>query len=85
VEVLRMGKRNPDVDRQWRAFDRRLDREIKKDLNECEALLRELYVVCLDKLHRRLIRGNISLSQYYRETQIIANCAERLNSLAEEE
>lgn len=84
MEVLRMGKRNPDVDRQWRAFDRRLDREIKKDLNECEALLRELDVVCLDKLHWRLIRGNIDLCQYFRGIQVIVACVERLNGLAGE-
>lgn len=83
--IIRLGGRNPAVDQQRRALLRRLDREMQRDLNECETLLRELYVLCLDKLHRRLIRGNIDLSNYYRETQVIANCAEQLNSLAEEQ
>lgn len=62
-----------------RRINAQLDREIEKGLAETERLLRELLVVCLDKTHRRLIRGQIGLSQYYKNTQMLVCCAQRLN------
>lgn len=79
-----MGKRNPDVDRQWRAFDRRLEKHLEREMLEVEGLLRGYLVAMLDLTHRRLIDGRISLSEYYRTTEMLAYCGERLNHLAEE-
>lgn len=56
-----------------------LNREVEEGLADCERLLREYLIMCLNRINRRLIRGQISLPDYYRETQLLACCAERLN------
>ena len=83
--MLRMGKRNPDVDRQWRAFDRRLEKHLEKEMLEVEKLLKEYLIAMLELTHRRLIDGRIGLSEYYRTTQMLAYCGERVNKVCEEE
>jgi hypothetical protein len=85
VPVLRMGKRNPDVDQQWRAFDRRLEKHLEKEMLELEKLLKEYLIAMLDLTHRRLIRGRISLSEYYRDTQMLTYCGERVRRCTEED
>jgi hypothetical protein len=79
VDVLRMGKRNPDVDRQRQALLQRLDRHIEKELLETEKLLKDYLVAMLNLTHRRLIEGRITLSEYYRDTQMLAYWGQRLN------
>lgn len=56
-----------------------LDRQIEKGLAENKRLLEELLIICLDKTHRRLIRGQIDLNRYYKDTQVLACCGQRLN------
>ena len=83
--MLRMGSRNPDVDRQWRAFDRRLEKHLEKEMLEVEKLLKDYLEAMLNLTHRRLIDGRISLSQYYKDTQMLACCGGRVNKVCEEE
>jgi len=79
VDVLRMGKRNPDVDRKRQALLQRLDRHIENEMAEVEKLLKDYLERTLHLTHRRLIDGRISLSQYYRDTQMLAYWGQRLN------
>jgi hypothetical protein len=52
---------------------------------EIEKLLRDYLVAMLDLAHKQLLRGKISLSEYYRTTQMLAFCGERVNKACEEE
>jgi hypothetical protein len=82
--VFRMGKRNPDVDRKRQALLQRLERHIEKEMLELEKLLKDYLVAMLDLCHRRLLRGRISLSQYYKETMMLAHSGQRLNRIDED-
>lgn len=66
-----------------RRINRKLDYEIERGLAENERLLRELLVICLNKTHSRLVRGQIDLGRYYADTQALACMAERLNNSGE--
>lgn len=75
-----------EIERDWfeknriRGILRGLEAENRKLMLEVENLLKDYLVAMLDLTHRRLIGGKISLSQYYRDTQMLACCAERLRN-----
>jgi|GEM_PF-5210200 len=83
--------KNTGIDRDWfkrnriKGILRRLEAENERLMAEIEKLLRDYLVAMLDLTHKRLIRGQISLSRYYRDTQKLACCGERMNHLAEED
>jgi hypothetical protein len=82
--------KNIEIDPDWfkknkiRGFSQRLERHIEKEMAELEKLLRDYLIAMLDLCHRRLLRGKISLSEYYRTTQMLAYCGERVNKVCEE-
>ena len=70
---------------QWiRAYNRELDRRIHQEMLEIEKLLGDYLKAMLDLAHRQLLRGKISLSEYYQTTQMLAYCGERINKACEE-
>lgn len=77
--------RNPVLDPEWftknkiKGVLRRLDRENEELLAEVEKLLKDYLIAMLDLTHRRLVDGKIGLTEYYSDTQMLANCAERIN------
>ena len=89
--ALTTERKNSEVDPEWFTKNkiqqvlRRSEAQQQREMLEIEKLLRDYLVAMLDLTHRQLIRGQISLSDYYRTTQMIAHCGERLNELAEEE
>jgi hypothetical protein len=71
---------------QWiKIYQRELDRRNDKEMAEIEKLLKDYLVAMLDLAHRQLLRGRMSLSEYYRTTQMLAYCGERINKACEEE
>jgi hypothetical protein len=82
---------NMEIDQEWftknkiKQVLRRSEAQHRREMLEIERLLRDYLVAMLDLTHRRLIDGRISLSQYYRDTQMLAYCGERVNRVCEEE
>lgn len=68
-----------------KTYQRDLDRRHNQEMLEIEKLLRDYLVAMLDLAHKQLLRGKISLSEYYRTTQMLAFCGERVNKACEEE
>jgi hypothetical protein len=70
---------------QWiKAYQRELDRHIHTEMLELEKLLKDYLEAMLNLCHRRLLRGTISLSQYYKDTMMLAECGQRLNRIDED-
>ena len=80
-----------DIDSDWfkknkiQQFLRRLETHQRKEMLEIERLLKDYLEAMLDLTHRRLIDGRISLSRYYRDTQMLAYCGERVRRCIEED
>lgn len=78
-------EKNTGIDPDWfkknriRAISRRLDVENERLMAEIEKLLKDYLAAMLYLSHRRLIDGRITLSQYFRDVQMLACCGERLN------
>jgi hypothetical protein len=71
---------------QWiKAYRRELDKRHDQDMLEIEKLLGDYLKAMLDLAHRQLLREKISLSEYYRATQLLAYCGARMNKVCEEE
>jgi hypothetical protein len=70
---------------QWiKTYQRDLDRHHNQEMLEIEKLLGDYLKAMLDLAHRQLLRGKISLSEYYQTTQMLAYCGERINKVCEE-
>jgi hypothetical protein len=70
---------------QWiKAFNWELDRRHNQEMQEIEKLLRDYLKAMLDLTHGQLLRGRISLSEYYQTTQMMAYCGERITKVCEE-
>jgi hypothetical protein len=59
-------------------IDAHLDREIQLGMMQAGKMLEEMLVMLLDRAHRRLVKGRISLPQYYKDAQMLMCCAQRL-------
>jgi hypothetical protein len=71
---------------QWiKIYQRDLDRRHNQEMVEIERLLKDYLESMLHKTLLRLINGNISLSEYYKDTQMLAYNGERVNKACEEE
>lgn len=64
-----------------RAISRRLDAENERLMAEIEEQLKDYLAAMLYLSHRRLIDGRITLSQYFRDVQMLSCCGERMNQL----
>lgn len=81
---------NLDIDPDWFKKNKvqrllhQLEAHQEKEMLEIERLLFDYLEAMLHKTHRQLLRGAISLPQYYKETMMLAECGQRLNRIDED-
>lgn len=81
--VIKWGRRNPAVDRERRRLLRESEKLVERGLIETEKLLRDYLTAMLSLTHERLVAGRIDLPRYYKDTEMLAYCIERLNKLSD--
>jgi hypothetical protein len=85
IEEDRKTEGNRNLTQWIKVYQRDLDRRHNQEMLEIEKLLRDYLVAMLDLAHRQLLRGKISLSEYYQATQMLAYCGETVNKVCQEE
>lgn len=64
-------------------FDRRLERESQRSMDELEKLLEIYLIEMLALTHKELVKGIIELPEYYKDTQVLQSCINRFNEARE--